>query len=68
MREQFDNEQANLVQQLQRMKEESAKIKEESVRMKQSNKVSQRKITQFELCARSSPLTHICSLYRYFQL
>ena len=36
MREQFDNEQASLVQQLQRMREES-------VRMKQSNKVNQRK-------------------------
>ena len=31
----------SLEQQLQRMREESAKIKEESVRMKQSNKVSQ---------------------------
>ena len=37
-----ENAMANsLEQQLQRMREESAKIKQESVRMKQSNKVSQ---------------------------
>ena len=39
----YNQEQAmvtSLEQQLQRMREESAKIKEESVRMKQSNKVS----------------------------
>ena len=45
----YNQEQAmvtSLEQQLQRMREESAKIKEESVRMKQSNKVSQTRINK----------------------
>ena len=45
----YDQEQAmvtSLEQQLQRMREDSAKIKQESVRMKQSNKVSQTPINK----------------------
>ena len=45
----YNQEQAmvtSLEQELQRMREESAKIKQDSVRMKQSNKVSQTRINK----------------------